>query len=59
MESVQNGKLAGLIIRQAAQNLEILINGQGPIRAGRVSIFSEINKWAYPFTRQVRVVSKI
>ena len=33
-----------------------LINGQGTIRAGRVSNFSEMNKWACPFIRQVRVV---
>ena len=32
-----------------------LINGQGAIRAGRVSNFSEINKRACPFIRQVRV----
>ena len=32
-----------------------LINRQGAIRAGRVSKFSEINKWACPFNRQVRV----
>ena len=33
-----------------------LINGQGAIRAGRVSNFSEINKRACPFIRQVRVL---
>ena len=33
-----------------------IINGQGVIRAGRVSNFSEINKRACPFIRQVRVV---
>ena len=32
-----------------------LINGQGAIRAGRVSNFSEKNKRACPFIRQVRV----
>ena len=32
-----------------------LINGQGVIRAGRVSNFSVMNKRAYPFIRQVRV----
>ena len=36
-----------------------LINGQGAIRAGRVSIVSEINKWACPFIRQVRVDKKL
>ena len=34
-----------------------LINGQGAIRAGRVSNFSEINKRACPFIRQVRVIT--
>jgi len=33
-----------------------LINGQGAIRAGRVSNFSEINKRAYPFIRKERVI---
>ena len=32
-----------------------LINGQCAIRAGRVSNFSEKNKLACPFIRQVRV----
>ena len=32
-----------------------LINGQGAIRAGRVSNFSEINKRACPFIRDLRV----
>ena len=32
-----------------------LINGQRAIRAGRVSNFTEINKRACPFIRQVRV----
>ena len=36
-----------------------LINGQGAIRAGRVSDFSEINKQACPFIRQVRACSSI
>ena len=34
----------------------ILINRQGAIRASRVSNFSEINKQACPFIRQVRVI---
>ena len=34
-----------------------LINGQDAIRMGRVSNFSEINKRACPFIRQVRVVT--
>ena len=33
-----------------------LINGQGAIRAGRVSNFSEINKQACLFIRQVRAI---
>ena len=36
-----------------------LINGQGAIRAGRVSNFSEINKQACPFIRQVGVLTKM
>ena len=32
-----------------------IINGQGAIRAGRVSNFSEMNKRACPFIRQVKV----
>ena len=36
-----------------------LINGQGAIRAGRVSNFSEKNKRACPFIRQVRVLRLI
>ena len=55
MGRVQIEKWAGLIIGQAVQNLEKLINGQGAIRAGRVSNFSEKNKRACPFIRQVRV----
>ena len=31
------------------------INGQGTIRVSRVAKFSEMNKWACPFIRQVRV----
>ena len=31
------------------------INGQGTIRVSRVAKFSEMNKWASPFIRQVRV----
>ena len=54
MGRAQNGKWAGLVISQAVQNLEKLIKGQGAIRAGRVSNFSEINKRACPFIRQVR-----
>ena len=34
---------------------EKLINGQGALRAGRASNFSEKNKRACPFIRQVRV----
>ena len=34
-----------------------LINWQGAIRAGRVSKFSEKNKRACPFIRQVRVTN--
>ena len=34
-----------------------IINGQGAIRAGRVSNFYEINKRACPFIRQVRVAT--
>ena len=36
-----------------------LINGQGSIRAGRVSNFSEINKRACPFIRQVWVLTNL
>ena len=34
-----------------------LINGQGAIRTGRVSNFSEMNNRACPFIRQVRVAT--
>ena len=33
-----------------------LINGQGAIRVDKVSNFSEMNKQACPFIRQVRVI---
>ena len=50
MGRVQNGKWAGLTKSGK------LINGQGAIKAGRVSNFSEKNKRACLFIRQVRVV---
>ena len=55
MGRLKNGKWAGIIIGQAVQNLEIQQMGRAQYERAGSQIFSEINKRACPFIRQVRV----